>query len=74
MELLGFVGSFGEDRSGVTPLHMAAEEGYGEIIKLLMDDPRININPVNDAGNIPLHLAIWAGRPDSSRGEPACGP
>jgi len=61
-EPLGLAGPLEGDRSGVTPPHMAAEEGHGEIANLLMDDPRIDTNPVNDAGNTPLHLAIWAGQ------------
>ncbi|RPB04438.1 ankyrin, partial [Choiromyces venosus 120613-1] len=51
-----------EDRSGVTPLHIAAESGQGEATKLFIADPRTDINSLSDVGNTPLHLAIWSGR------------
>lgn len=51
-EPLGLADPLEGDRSGVTPLHMAAEEGHGGITNLLMDD----------ASSTPLHLAIWAGQ------------
>ena len=41
----------------LTPLHLAAEEGYVEIVNLLLTN-EADMNAVDENGNTPLHLAV----------------
>ena len=50
-----------EHRSGNTPLHEAAKNGYTEIVKALLAHQDINPNLRNDAGFTPLQLAMQGG-------------
>lgn len=43
--------------NGNTPLHIAAWNGYADIVKLLLAQPDINKNSKNSAGKTPLELA-----------------
>ena len=52
--------------SGSTLLHIAAEDGYREIIKLLLSKG-IDINVRDEAGNTPLHKAVLNGELESVR-------
>merc|ERR1719510_793004 len=45
-----------KDKSGNTPLHIACEKGYREIVKILIDQ-KADITIKNINGNLPLHLA-----------------
>lgn len=44
--------------SGATWLHVAACNGYLEVVQFLMDQPSINSNIGDEDGNTPLHLAV----------------
>ena len=48
------------NKYGNTPIHMAAQNWYTEIVKILApltDNP----NAPNIGGNTPIHLAAWKG-------------
>ncbi len=56
-----------KDIDGWTPLHLAAQEGFIEIVKLLLTDPRCSKVKINDQasnGRTPLHNATLKGRED----------
>ncbi|MGI2298626.1 ankyrin repeat domain-containing protein [Candidatus Cardinium hertigii] len=42
---------------GSTPLYLAAFHGHIEIVKLLLETPRIQVNLQNKSGCTPLHAA-----------------
>ncbi|WP_406831117.1 ankyrin repeat domain-containing protein [Wolbachia endosymbiont (group A) of Bibio marci] len=44
-----------------TLLHLAAEEGCTEIVKVLLQAKGIDINAANEFGQTPLHLAAEEG-------------
>jgi ankyrin repeat protein len=48
-----------KDKSGETPLHIAAVRGYNEITSLLINEGA-NINTRNKYGLTPLHAAAWS--------------
>jgi|GEM_PF-3250513 len=50
------------DENQDTPLHYAAAEGNITAIKILTQDPRVNVNAVDIFGDTPLHSAIRWGR------------
>lgn len=43
------------------PLHRAASRGKADIVEMLVRDPRVNINAVDNAGHSALHLACMEG-------------
>lgn len=45
--------------NGATWLHVAACNGYIEILQFLLEQPKINPNVPDDEGNTPLHLAVF---------------
>ena len=45
------------DRDGNTALHLAASQGRGQIVKLLLEQPGINDSIANYQGRLPLDLA-----------------
>lgn len=47
-----------------TLLHLAVMSGYSKMVKLVLEDPRINVNIRNSRGVAPLHLAIGVGCPE----------
>jgi ankyrin repeat protein len=52
------------DKNGVTPLHLAAEnEEMTELIDLILEIGKSNINPVDINGRTPLHFAIKGPNP-----------
>lgn len=51
------------DRENRTPLHIAAEMGYGNVAELLLAN-NADVNAGDDDGNTPLHLAAGQGRVD----------
>ena len=48
------------DADGLSPLHLAAKAGHGEIIKILLKQGA-DINAVTNDGCTPMELAIKAG-------------
>jgi ankyrin repeat protein len=46
-----------KDRDGNTPLHVAAQQGRGQIVRLLLAQPGINDSVLNYQGKLPLDLA-----------------
>lgn len=40
-----------------TPLHIAAQKDFTDVIQLLLKDNRVNVNAVTSSGTTPLHLA-----------------
>ncbi|MBY0352924.1 ankyrin repeat domain-containing protein [Candidatus Babeliales bacterium] len=51
-------------RMGVTPLHVAAKEGYTEVISTLVQQ-ECNIDAVDWGGETPLHYAAFWGKPEA---------
>ena len=49
------------DNNGNTPLHLAARRGYDEIVKVLLDQPNVDVNAKDGSGKTPLHLAASEG-------------
>jgi ankyrin repeat protein len=47
--------------SGVTPIHIAAERGYLDIMKVLLRAAGANHSPINRVGITPLHVAAGEG-------------
>lgn len=45
------------DRDGNTPIHIAAAQGRGQIVRLLLEQPDINDSIPNYQGKVPLDLA-----------------
>ena len=52
------------DEYGRTPLQIAALLGHTEIVKLLINDNKININQATSLGNTPLLIASYRGNTD----------
>lgn len=50
------------DKSGITPLHVAAEQGNEEMCFYLIKKGKANINAVDQHGSTPLHYACFQGR------------
>lgn len=46
-----------KDKDGNTPLHLAAMQGRGQIVRLLLAQPNINDSIANTSGKLPLDLA-----------------
>ncbi|ELU06725.1 hypothetical protein CAPTEDRAFT_21658 [Capitella teleta] len=51
----------GLDKAGSTPLHWATHGGHIECVKMLLAQPRCEINVQNKLGDTPLHHASWKG-------------
>lgn len=45
------------DKEGNTPLHLAAVQGRGQIVRLLLEQPGVNDSIANYQGRLPLDLA-----------------
>jgi ankyrin repeat protein len=50
-----------QDLDGNTALHLAAGRGYEHMVKLLLQDPKLDINAVNCHGYTALHIAVESG-------------
>lgn len=52
-----------------SPLHLTAEAGNYEAMKILLEDRRINVNMVDDSGRTALHIAVeqYRGNDDTTR-------
>jgi len=50
------------DKSGITPLHVAAELGNTQICVHLMEDGRAQVNAIDQHGATPLHYAVHQSR------------
>ena len=48
-------------KNGNTPLHFAARRGNEEIVKVLLEHQKVNVNVKDSSGNTPLHLACTEG-------------
>ena len=46
-----------EDVNGVTPLHMAVHSGHMDVIKILLNDSRIEVDKKDDMGKTAIELA-----------------
>lgn len=46
---------------GRTPLHLGAEWGHLEVVKVLLA-AKVTVDPLDDSGWTPLHLAAWDGK------------
>ena len=55
------------DKYQQTALHMAACNGYNDIVDALIKRPDVNLNVRNENDNTPLHLAVYNGRAASAR-------
>ena len=49
-------------RKGSTPLHFAARRGNGEIIKVLLEHPKVKVDARDGYGKTALHMACSEGR------------
>ena len=54
------------DRSGATPLHIAAARNNAEVVKILCRREDVRLNVLNPQGFTPLHLAILINGVDSA--------
>ncbi|HSW76336.1 MAG TPA: ankyrin repeat domain-containing protein [Candidatus Saccharimonadales bacterium] len=61
LEKPGYVFINAANASGETALYLAAENGYLEMVKFFLADPRISINLVNRVGATPLFTALYNG-------------
>lgn len=53
----GMVDINAKDKDGNTPLHIAASQGRGPVVRLLLQQPGINDSVANYQGKLPLDLA-----------------
>lgn len=53
----GYIDINSKDREGNTPLHVAASQGRGHIVRLLLEQKGINDSITNYAGKLPLDMA-----------------
>jgi ankyrin repeat protein len=53
-----------KDAEGSTPLHLASNCGYANIVKKLLDQPGLDVNAQNNSKETPLHLASENGHLD----------
>ena len=50
-----------EDKKRSTPLHFAARRGNHEIVKVLLEHPKVNVDGKDSSGKTALHLACSEG-------------
>ena len=55
-----------KDKDGQTPLHLAAQKGYVDIARALIDKGA-DVNAKNNYGGTPLRLAAWMGKADIAK-------
>ena len=53
-----------KDRYGNTPLHFAAEHGWCDVVELLVNEYKFDVNSRNVTNETPVHWASLAGRLD----------
>ncbi|AXI23982.1 Ankyrin repeats containing protein [Cardinium endosymbiont of Sogatella furcifera] len=53
-----------QDNDRNTPLIMATQEGNQDMVKLLLEQPNIDVNKTNREGNTPLMMATQKGKED----------
>ena len=51
-----------KDKKGSTPLHFAARRGNDEIVKLLLEHPKVNVDDRDSSGKTALHMACSEGQ------------
>lgn len=54
----------GADSLGCTALHRAVENNHSQIVEKLLNSPTMRINPVDNEGETPLHIAAKLGLAD----------
>jgi len=47
------------DAGGITPLHVAAEQGHTDVLAWLLEDVGVTVDPRDSDGDTPLHLAVY---------------
>jgi len=55
------------DKDGFTPLFIAAQNGYSEILSLLVEKAQANVNQTNKSGTTPLFIAAERGHGQVAR-------
>lgn len=56
-----------QDNYGEVPLHLSARNGCTELAKLLLAQPSVHVNAVENQDRIPLHWAAMNGHHDIAR-------
>ena len=51
-----------KDKKGSTPLHFAARRGNDEIVKVLLEHPKVNVDARDSYGKTALHMACSEGQ------------
>ena len=54
-------------KNGFTPLHVVAEHGHADIVRLLLDKQGIDVNVMDDNNDTPLHVVVQHGHADVVR-------
>lgn len=61
------------DAQGRSPLHLAAHNGNDALVKLLLEQPGVNVNAVDDFGRTALHHACLREKDDAAKALLAAG-